>query len=352
MTASHTRPIVHFVGSIPLPDAETVFRTLSAATGPHLLRLPDGETGIRRTWIRYLQDVLAENPAIEVAADVPPFKFTQWDGKVLREIPRLRVKPGATPDSAGFKTGYAEMAIASWELFARLQQAGVIPAAVKFQVSLPTPIAPTYNNMVPSDRPAILPALTRHLLGEVATIAGAIPNDRLALQWDVCQEVLAWEGYYEAGPVDFRSETLDVLTCIGDAVPGAVELGYHLCYGSPADEHCVQPKDMGVMVEMANRITDGVKRPIQFFHMPVPRGRTDDAYFAPLDRLRLRPQTALYLGLIHHDDAAGDAARLVAARRHVRVDGVACECGMARGDPARLSALLAGHVRVAEEIAT
>jgi len=41
------KPSVHFVGSIPLPDAETVFRTLAAATGPHLKRLPDGETGIR-----------------------------------------------------------------------------------------------------------------------------------------------------------------------------------------------------------------------------------------------------------------------------------------------------------------
>ena len=56
-----THPIVHFVGSIPLPDTETVFRTLSAAAGPHLIRLPDGETGIRKTWIRFLQDVLAEH---------------------------------------------------------------------------------------------------------------------------------------------------------------------------------------------------------------------------------------------------------------------------------------------------
>ena len=56
------KPIVHFVGSIPLPDADTVFRTLAAATGPHLKRLPDGETGIRKTWIRFLQQVLADNP--------------------------------------------------------------------------------------------------------------------------------------------------------------------------------------------------------------------------------------------------------------------------------------------------
>jgi hypothetical protein len=292
--------------------------------------------------------VLAENPAIEYATDVPPFKFVQWDGKVVREIPRQRIKPGATPDPGSFKTGYADMAIESWGVFERLQKAGVIPANVKFQVSIPTPIAPTYNNMVPSDRPKLLPALTQAFIGEVNAIAKALPNDRIAIQWDVCQEVLAWEGYYEPGPVDFRTETIDVLGKIGNAVPEPIELGYHLCYGSPADEHMVQPKDIGIMVEMVNAVTAAVKRPIQFFHLPVPKGRTDDAYFAPLKNLRLRPETELYLGLIHHNDAAGDAARLAAARRYARVDGVGTECGMARGDPARLPALLAAHVRAAE----
>jgi hypothetical protein len=279
---------------------------------------------------------------------VPPFKFTQWDGKVVREITRLRLKPGAKPDPASFKTGYGTMAIESWGVFDRLQKAGAIPAGVKFQICIPTPIAPTYNNMVPGDRPALLPALTRHFTGEVAKIASALPNDRIALQWDVCQEVLAWEGYYEKGPVDFRTETLSVLKTIGDAVPAGIELGYHLCYGSPADEHCVQPKDAGIMVEIANAIAAGVKRPIQFFHLPVPKGRTDDAYYVPLETLKLGPETELYLGLIHHDDAEGDATRLAVARRHVRVDGIATECGMARGDPARLPGMLVAHARAAE----
>jgi hypothetical protein len=136
-------PIIHFVGSIPLPDAEAVFRTLAQSAGAYLRRLPDGETGIRKTWIRFLQQVLADNPAIEVATEVPPFKFTQWDGKLLREIPRLRVKPGMTPDPKTFETGYADMAIASWKLFEQLQKVGVISEGVKFQISLPTPIAPT-----------------------------------------------------------------------------------------------------------------------------------------------------------------------------------------------------------------
>jgi hypothetical protein len=341
-------PSIHFVGSIPLPDTETVFRTLAAAAGRHVKRLPDGETGIRKSWIRFLQEVLADHPAIAVAHDVPPFKFTQWDGKVIREIPVLRVKPGVPLDPAAVATGYAEMAIESWQIFERLQRDGVIPAGVKFQIFLPTPIAPTYNNILPADRPAVIAMLTTHMLGKVAAIAQALPHDRIALQWDVCQEVVAWEGYYPPGPVDFRTETVAQLREIGNGVPADIECGYHLCYGSPAHEHVIQPKDTGIMVEMMNAITAGMHRPIQFFHLPVPKPRTDDAYFAPLAGLRLQADTELYLGLVHRDDPAGNAARRAAAQRHARVDGVAAECGMARGDPARFPAMLAAHVETAE----
>jgi hypothetical protein len=292
--------------------------------------------------------VLAQNPAIELASDVPPFKFTQWDGKVVREIPRLRIKQGQVPAARGFVTNYGEMAIASWKLFQEMQKAGTISAGVKFQVSLPTPIAPTYNNMVPSDRPRTLSALLDHFHGEIAKITAAVPNDKLALQWDVCQEVLAWEGYYDAGPVDFRTEAIDVLTRIGDAVPRAVELGYHLCYGSPADEHMVQPKDAGLMVEMVNAVCASVQRPIEFFHLPVPKPRTDEAFYMPLEKLQMKPETDLYLGLIHHNDDAGNATRLATAKRHAKVDGIGTECGMARGDPTRLPALLAAHARLAD----
>jgi hypothetical protein len=143
MSADRSKhPIVHFVGSVPLPNTETAFSTLSASTGTHLIRLPDGETGIRKSWIRFLQDVLAQHPSIELATDVAPFRFTKWDGKLLREIPRLRLKPGAKPDPNEFKTGYADMAIESWAIFDRMQKQGTSPAGVKFQVCLPTPIAP------------------------------------------------------------------------------------------------------------------------------------------------------------------------------------------------------------------
>ena len=95
------------------------------------------------------------------------------------------------------------------------------------------------------------------------------------------------------------------------------------------------------MVEMTNAVSAGVRRPIQIFHLPVPKPRADDAFFAPLAGLKLCPETELYLGLVHRDDMEGNAYRLTAARRHARVDGVATKCGMARGNPERFPALLA-----------
>ena len=95
------------------------------------------------------------------------------------------------------------------------------------------------------------------------------------------------------------------------------------------------------MVEMTNAVSAGVRRPIQIFHLPVPKPRADDAFFAPLAGLKLCPETELYLGLVHRDDMEGNAYRLTATRRHARVDGVATKCGMARGNPERFPALLA-----------
>jgi len=38
-------PGAHLIGSVPLADTEAVFRTVAGALGPHLARIPDGETG-------------------------------------------------------------------------------------------------------------------------------------------------------------------------------------------------------------------------------------------------------------------------------------------------------------------
>ena len=111
----------HLVGSVPLPDAETVFRTVSAAWGQHLRRISDGETGRRGRWIWFQREMLEQHPAMEPDPDEPPYALYQWDGQLLRETSYIRFRPGVDPTTVDFPTGYAEAALESFDLYARLQ---------------------------------------------------------------------------------------------------------------------------------------------------------------------------------------------------------------------------------------
>jgi hypothetical protein len=71
---------------------------------------------------------------------------------------------------------------------------------------------------------------------------------------------------------------------------------------------------------------------------PAPAGIADDAFFAPLERLRA-PDAKVYLGAIHHmHDADGLRRQLQAARRHLAELGLAAPCGFGRAPerPGRL----------------
>jgi hypothetical protein len=335
----------HLIGSVALPDAETVFRTVAAELGPYLKRIPDGETGERGRWIWWQRAMLLAHPAMELDPVAPPLPIRQWDGKLIRETELIRFKPGIDPTGVTFETGYAEAAIQSYAVFERLRGTGAIPPGLRFQMSLPTPMATAFMYVSQPSIPAYLEAYERSLLGDLARMAAAVPHADLSIQWDVCQEVLVFEDYYPWRPADYEPLTFAMLARVGNAVPAGVELGYHLCYGSPADEHLVMPKDLSICVALANGLLAGLGRQLDFLHLPVPKDRTDDAYFAPLARLSLPAATQLYLGLIHHDDHAGDKARMAAAGRHVPRFGVATECGWGRGDPAKVPGLLASHRR-------
>ncbi len=337
---------VHLIGSVPMADAETVFRAVARELGPWLARIPDGETGTRHRWIWWQREMLLSHPAMEIDPVTPPFELRQWDGAILRTTDWLRFRPGIDPATVTFATGYAEAAIDSYAVFRRLRDAGELPSGLRFQVCLPTPMASGYMYVSPSALDAYLPVYERSLLAALRQIAEAIPHADLAIQWDVCQEVLIFEDYFPHRPASYKADIFAELARLGDAVPIDVECGYHLCYGSPRDEHLVMPKDAAILVEIANGLIDHLSRRLDFLHLPVPRDRTDASYFAPLRDLRLPTGATLYLGLIHHDDAAGDQARIEAASAVVPAFGVATECGWGRGEPERVPGLLAAHRHV------
>src|SRR5204862_3869254 len=136
----------------------------------------------------------------------------------------------------------------------RLREDRGIAKGTRFQVSLPTPHSRGYLYGSGPARQTYCRVYERALLKALASIAKTIPAPDLAIQWDVCQEVLAFESYFKDRPADYKSQTFAMLGRLGDAVPAGVELGYHLCYGSPADEHLVQPKDAAILVEMMEGI--------------------------------------------------------------------------------------------------
>jgi hypothetical protein len=339
---------VHLIGSVPLADAATVFRTVAGALGPWLARIPDGETGERRRWIYFQRLMLERHPTMEPDPTIPPFALRQWDGTLLREMTLLRFRPGIDPDAVTFETGYAGAARESYAIFRGLRDAGTIPPSVRFQVCLPTPMASAYMYVSPGARAAYLPAYERALVQALQDILAGIPAADLAIQWDVCQEVLIHEGFFPDRPKEYEAEIAGELARLGRAVPEAVEMGYHLCYGSPADEHLVMPRDTAIMVDIANGFRRQLARRVDFLHVPVPKGRTDAAYFQPLADLSGFEDSTLYLGLLHHEDRDGDLARIRAAHAVMPAFGVSSECGWGRTDPARVPSLLESHRAAAE----
>lgn len=127
-------------------------------------------------------------------------------------------------------------------------------------------------------------------------------------------------------------------------IDSAAELGIHLCYGDPGHQHIVEPMDLAVSVAFANGICRASPRHLDFIHMPVPRDRADDSYFAPLKMLALPESTRLVLGLVHYTDGVeGSRKRIAAAEHYARDFDIATECGFGRRDPATIPDLLHIH---------
>lgn len=313
---------VHLVGSVPLTNTSAVLRAAAAQLGGRLRRIPDGETGERAG-------------------------FIGWQVPAFMELAALAQR-NATPDTPLPPLGYAAAALASYPVFAQLRAEGIFPPHVRFQVSLPTPLALVHALVEPDDQPVVEALHAGQLRAELDAILAAVPHADLAIQWDTPLEFAILEGVVPSTYPDPRAAIFERLLRWGGWVPEAVELGYHLCYGDDEGKHFKEPADTALLVAVANHLAEHLDRPLNWVHMPVPQGRDDAAYFAPLAQLRLRPETELYLGLIHPSDGVEGAERRIAAARPFVADfGVATECGMGRRPPETVPDLLALHRAVA-----
>jgi hypothetical protein len=343
---------VLLIGGVNLASAEEVFKAVGRTLGDSVLRIPDGETGSARSyWIQCQTPFFLDNPQLEMVepdpanpgsfrhARIPPAGlYSPTMAGAYRGQAKLR--EGVKLEDLHFDNfGYADWAAESYATFRKLKQTGDVPAGARFQVCIPSTGVMLQSRIFAADVPKIAPAYEAAIFREVERICAEIPHDELAIQWDCTEPVR-----YESAGVEERKSMLERIIGLAQPVAEGVELGYHLCYGDWEHRHMVEPADTANMVEMANTLSSSVSRTIAWIHMPVPRGRSDDAYFAPLAGLKLRPEMRLALGLVHFTDGLeGTKQRMAAANKVVEDYDIATECGMARRPRETIRELLGIH---------
>src|SRR3954447_18358602 len=124
------------VGSLPADSTEAALQKGAEYFGDLVFALPDGETGPRAAWVGYERERLARpNPDVVVVEEtasptgIPRHAYETPVFAVRQGVERLRWETWPRIDDA----------IASYEVFTRLRDEGVIPAGLRFQVGLPFP---------------------------------------------------------------------------------------------------------------------------------------------------------------------------------------------------------------------
>jgi hypothetical protein len=257
-------------------------------------------------------------------------------------MPQLRLTEGASADTISWPNlGYADAYAASFEVFDQLQKSGTIPAAVRFQMQYPTPLASAAGTFVPEDMAAIAASYEAALFADLDRALATLPHDRCAVQWDVAVEFGLLEGAMGPGSaMPLEQITPALVRCI-DRVASDVPVGLHLCYGDYGYQHFAQPGSLQMQVDLVNAVGAAAQRPVAWASFTVPQARDDAGYFAPLRDLTVGPETELAFALVpyHPDDQAdGTTATqvghidtaLAESSAGDREWGVCTECGMGR----------------------
>jgi hypothetical protein len=339
------------VGSLPADSAEQAFRASAELFGDLVFALPDGETGARAAWVGYERERLVRpHPDVETVA---PTESPTGIPRHAYETPIFKIRDGVT-DLHWDSWPRIDEALESYRLFRSLRDEGAIPAGIRFQVCMPFPSSAL--NGFKADFAADYPVAERGfeaLVGrELQRLTGEIPPADLAIQWDVCYEVLdlegviawtadgAWERF--AGPVSRLTRQ----------IPEEVLVGYHLCYGTFPDWPMYEARDMGLLVRMANHAVAHSGRPVDWLHLAGPKylRSEDESFFRPLSDLDVG-DARVFLGIVLPiDGLSGAQRRHRTASRFLADFGVAMYCGFGRQPGEDHMETMREHARVAQSV--
>ncbi len=335
------------VGSLPADSTEVALRSGGELFGDLVFALPDGETGPRVAWVGYERERL-----VRPNHDVDTVKQTDSPTGIPRhayETPVFKIRSGVS-ELYWDTWPRIDDAIASYATFRGLRSEGVIPAGTRFQVGLPFPASALngFKADFACDYPLAERAFEDLVARELLRLAAAIPPGDLAIQWDVCYEVLDLEGvlaWTAPGAWERFTGPVGRLTRL---IPEEVLVGYHLCYGTFPQWPMYEARDMGLLVRMANYAVANSGRIVDWLHLAGPTylRSEDERFFAPL--AELAPDGArVYLGIVLPvDGEPGLRRRKATASRYLTDFGVAMYCGFGRQQGADPAETMREHARV------
>ncbi len=325
-------------GSLPCETAEQSFRVFGGALGQWLDYMPDGEVGTRRYWVDGIAyRVFNGHPDIETTKYPEPENGVEkWWPRGRHDEFAFRVRPGVKAvrfGDPGWRLGFARDAINSYALFRYMKKDGVIPQHVRFQVCIPLSYSAIGYFFPAEDTDKLVPGVTEALRAEVAKIVELIPNDDLAIQWDLAVENRYVDtAFYEQGAEAAEKEAARICAPAYEVcawMPKAVHLGHHMCFGTLNGWPSRQPPSLAGSVILANAAVAASGRSVEFLHIPT-LGSAEDAFFAPLKDLKA-DGARVYMGAIHHlHGQRGLGEQLRTIKKYLPDFGLASPCGFGR----------------------
>ncbi|CAJ2509919.1 Uu.00g058190.m01.CDS01 [Anthostomella pinea] len=327
----------HLVGSVPLPDAETVFRQCTAGHPDRLKHLPDGEPGFLNLFTTFQSLLFQASPDLctKFKYNVPVANGEFTEQQIEDAVEKLK-------QNGPLETHYDTNAIESYGTFRKLKDEGE-------------------RNKVPGSK--VEPTYQDALYCAIRNMQDSIPHGELAIQIDLAVDTAFYEGvlykpWFGDGNIEkIREFTVDYIVRMVSQVDEDVEVGLHNCYGDMDHRHWMEPKSLAVVTERGLRVFEKSPRSINFFHCPVPKSAGDhlEAYLEPLKELLPKFKehgTDLYLGVVHYDDSAATQKMIKAAQKVLRdfPFGVGTECGWGRTPPEQVEGIMKISTEVSEPV--
>jgi hypothetical protein len=319
------------VGSLPVGSTEEAFRAGAEFFGDLVAALPDGETGPRAGWVGYERErLLRPHPDIETVANT---ESPTGLPRHFYETPVFKIRPGVR-DLRWTHWPRIDDAIDSYAIFRALREEGVIPAGVRFQVGLPfaTSALNGFKADFAADYPVAIRGFEELVALEIDRLLAAIPPEDLAIQWDVCHEVLDIEGVLAWMPSGAWERFATEVPRLCGLIPEEILVGYHLCYGTFPEWPMFEARDMSLAVRMANFVVEHSGRTVDWLHLAGPRylRSEDDAFFRPLADLDVG-DARVFLGIaLPIDGISGLRRRHATASKYCSDFGIAMYCGFGR----------------------